>query len=63
MEDSQKLVCAWINDNRHRHVKLLKKMVEQRSVQGNEASAQAVVLEKCRQLSLDIDLWEPGGKH
>ncbi|WP_411333089.1 peptidase [Metabacillus indicus] len=62
MEDSQKQVCAWINDNRHRSIKLLKKMVEQRSVQGNEASAQAVVLEKCRQLSLDIDLWEPGGK-
>ncbi|UAL50441.1 peptidase [Bacillus sp. CMF21] len=62
MKNLQVQVCTWIEENRNRSIKLLKKMVEQRSVQGNEASAQAVVLEKCRQLSLDIDLWEPGGK-
>lgn len=62
MNNLQEQVCIWIDENRNRAIKLLKKMVEQRSVQGNEASAQAVVLEKCRQLRLDIDLWEPGGK-
>ncbi|MFY4776859.1 peptidase [Metabacillus sp. RGM 3146] len=55
-------IVLWLEKNEIRSVRLLKKLVEQRSVQGNEAPAQAIILEKCRQLGLQIDLWEPNGK-
>ncbi|MGD6815880.1 peptidase [Metabacillus sp. 84] len=62
MDQEQAAVCQWLDHNEHRAVKLLQKLVEQRSIQGNEASSQAIVLEKCRQIGLSIDIWEPGGK-
>ncbi len=33
-------------------------LVQQSSVRGNEGEMQAIVVEKCRQLGLEIDLWE-----
>ncbi|KZZ84262.1 MULTISPECIES: peptidase [Bacillaceae] len=62
MDQEQLAICQWLDNNQHRAVKLLQKLVEQPSTQGNEASAQAIVLEKCRQIGLEIDIWEPGGK-
>ncbi|WP_339146366.1 MULTISPECIES: peptidase [unclassified Sutcliffiella] len=53
---------AWLEKNRGSAVKLLQKLVQERSVQGKESSAQAVVIEACRELGLEIDIWEPDAK-
>ncbi|KMJ59635.1 acetylornithine deacetylase [Bacillus sp. LL01] len=52
----------WFNKNRGNAVKLLQKLIQERSVQGLESSAQAVVIEACRELGLEIDIWEPDAK-
>lgn len=52
----------WLVNNRGNAVKLLRKLVQERSVQGSESSAQAVVVETCRELGLEIDIWEPDMK-
>ncbi|MTH52028.1 peptidase [Bacillus mangrovi] len=62
MDQQQAAICQWLDKNEHRAIRLLQKLVEQPSTQGNEAAAQAIVLEKCRQIGLSIDVWEPGGK-
>lgn len=52
-------IYQWIDENEKRIVSFLRKTVQEKSVYQEEASAQAVVLEKCRELGLVIDLWEP----
>ncbi len=52
----------WLDKNRVNAVKLLQKLIQERSVQGKESSAQAVVIETCRELGLEIDIWEPDAK-
>ena len=52
------IVQNWIRTHEYKATTLLKKMVQQRSVRGNEGKAQAIVVEKCRQLGLEIDLWD-----
>jgi acetylornithine deacetylase len=52
-------ITNWMKKNEGKAVKLLQKLVQERSVQGNESSAQAIVIEKCRELGLEIDIWEP----
>ncbi|UAL45626.1 peptidase [Sutcliffiella horikoshii] len=55
----QKLIKEWFGKNRGNAVKLLRKLIQERSIQGRESSAQAVVIETCRELGLEIDIWEP----
>lgn len=62
MEELKKRVCRWIESQEQSAVTLLQQVVQERSIQGEEASAQAIILEKCRQLGLAIDLWEPSKK-
>ncbi|MBD1379251.1 peptidase [Metabacillus arenae] len=62
MEDLQQKLFTWIDRNKIKAERLLTKLVQQKSVQGKESEAQAIILEKCRQLELEIDIWEPGGK-
>nr|WP_279325968.1 peptidase [Bacillus sp. FJAT-47783] len=52
-------VFDWIDRHEKKMVSFLQKVVQEKSVFQKEASAQAVVLEKCRELGLTIDLWEP----
>ncbi|MCG1021054.1 peptidase [Sutcliffiella horikoshii] len=52
----------WLVKNRGNAVKLLQKLIQERSIQGRESSAQAVVIEACRELGLEIDIWEPDAK-
>lgn len=61
MKEHKQKAWDWIESNRHNGVQLLQKLVQEKSVQQDEAPAQAIILEKCRQLQLEIDLWEPGG--
>lgn len=56
--DIKEKVTGKIRENRERTMQLLKKMIRQPSVRGNEGKAQAIVVEKCRQLGLKIDLWD-----
>ncbi|HLO10804.1 MAG TPA: peptidase [Pseudoneobacillus sp.] len=58
---SRKLVVKeWLKNNRARGARMLQKLVQEDSTRGKESSAQAIVIEKCRQLGLDLDIWEIG---
>nr|WP_304214254.1 peptidase [Fredinandcohnia onubensis] len=61
MSDTNDKVKKWIQENKGKGIRLLKKLVQEPSLQGNERSSQAIVIEKCRQLGMDIDIWEPNG--
>ncbi len=60
MEPHEILVKRWLQNNKSRGVALLQKLVQEGSVRGKESSAQAVVIEKCRELGLKLDIWEIG---
>ena len=53
-------ISLWLKEHRNDGIKLLQKLVQEPSKRGQEGSAQAIVVEKCRQIGLDIDLWEIG---
>ena len=53
-------ISEWLQDNRRNGTKLLQKLVQEPSTRYQEESTQAIVIEKCRQLGLEIDLWEIG---
>ncbi|RBN38988.1 peptidase, partial [Priestia megaterium] len=58
----QQSIHNWMTEHRQSAVRLLKRFVEEASVQGSEKHAQAIVIERLRQLQLDIDIWEPDEK-
>ncbi|MBD3109842.1 peptidase [Bacillus sp. AGMB 02131] len=51
-------IKTYIYSQRKAAVQLLQQLVQQPSVRGNEGKTQAIVVEKCRQLGLEIDLWD-----
>lgn len=53
-------ISEWLHANRRNGIKLLQKLVQEPSTRYHEESTQAIVVEKCRQLGLEIDLWEIG---
>ena len=53
-------ISTWLEANRKNGTSLLQKLVQEPSIRYHEESTQAIVVEKCRQLGLDIDLWEIG---
>lgn len=57
---NDEFITSWIQANRKNGIRLLQKLIQEPSKRYNEERAQAVVVEKCRQLGLDIDLWEIG---
>ncbi|HYK73621.1 MAG TPA: peptidase [Pseudoneobacillus sp.] len=58
--DEKTLVKEWLKRNRARGARLLQKLVQEDSTRGKESIAQAIVIEKCRQLGLELDIWEIG---
>lgn len=56
----QKRIREWLNSNRKKGKYLLQRLVQEGSIRGNESSAQAIIIEKCRELGLDLDIWEIG---
>ncbi|WP_462411917.1 peptidase [Neobacillus sp. Marseille-QA0830] len=52
----------WLKENRAKGARLLQLLVREDSTRGNESSAQAIIIEKCRQLGLTVDIWEIGGE-
>jgi acetylornithine deacetylase len=62
LKNYQTIIREWLTIQRKNGIRLLTQLVQEASTQGNEAKAQAIVLEKCRQLGLEIDIWEPNGE-
>ncbi|WP_096154399.1 peptidase [Bacillus sp. FJAT-45066] len=62
MKDVKKEVENWLLDNEPRMIKLLQRLVQEPSTQGVESAAQAIIVETCRELGLQLDIWEPGGE-
>jgi acetylornithine deacetylase len=60
MQKEKELVKEWLKHNRARGARLLQKLVQEDSTRGKESIAQAIVIEKCRQLGLELDIWEIG---
>lgn len=63
MDQLEKKVTEWAEENTAKAVSLLKRLIGEKSTFGHEFNAQAVVLEKLRQFDMDIDVWEPSVKH
>jgi acetylornithine deacetylase len=62
VQSAEKKVRNYITENRIRGTRLLQKLVQEPSTRGNESGAQAVIIEKCRELGLEMDIWEIGGE-
>lgn len=62
MKHEQTRIQNWLRENRKKGAKFLQVLVRENSTRGNESSAQAVIIEKCRQLGLTLDIWEIGGE-
>ncbi|MGE8077780.1 peptidase [Peribacillus loiseleuriae] len=60
MMDKKHKVIEWIHENYPKGVKLLQKLIQEPSKRGNEGGAQAIIIEKCRELGLELDIWEIG---
>ncbi|MBP2241234.1 acetylornithine deacetylase [Cytobacillus eiseniae] len=50
----------WLQENREKGIRFLQRLVQEGSTRGNESSAQAIIIEKCRKLGLTLDIWEIG---
>ncbi|MGG3575083.1 peptidase [Bacillus gobiensis] len=59
MINLEEKVCRWIEDNKDNAVRLLKKLIAEKSTIGEEFNAQAVILEKLRQFQMEVDVYEP----
>jgi len=53
-------IKEWLNKNRKKGINLLQRLVQESSIRGNESKAQAIIIEKCRELGLHVDIWEIG---
>jgi acetylornithine deacetylase len=62
LKNNEIRIKQWLKDNRARGARFLQILVQENSIRGNESSAQAVIIEKCRQLGLILDIWEIGGE-
>ncbi|AZV43946.1 peptidase [Peribacillus asahii] len=56
----QQQISTWLQEHRKNGIQLLQKLVQEPSKRYQEEGAQAIVVEKCRELGLAIDLWEIG---
>ncbi|WP_286181224.1 peptidase [Bacillus sp. ISL-37] len=60
VQSAEQKVRNYIKESRIRGTRLLQKLVQEPSTRGNESGAQAVIIEKCRELGLEMDIWEIG---
>lgn len=58
LEIVKQKVQNWIQQNRNKGIVLLQKLVQEDSTRGKESLAQAIIIEKCRQLGLELDIWD-----
>ena len=62
LNKNESKIKHWLKENRARGARLLQILVRENSTRGNESSTQAIVIEKCRQLGLVLDIWELDGE-
>jgi acetylornithine deacetylase len=62
LRDNKTRIKQWLKENRAKGTRFLQILVQENSTRGNESSAQAVIIEKCRQLGLILDIWEIDGE-
>ncbi len=53
-------ITQWIDEHKDEYTKFLQKLVQEESTRGQESKGQAVIVEKCRELGLTLDIWEIG---
>jgi acetylornithine deacetylase len=58
LKEYEDRIKKWIRENKQSGARLLQILVQENSTRGNESSAQAIIIEKCRQLGLKLDIWE-----
>lgn len=58
--NKEEKVRKWIKKHRPKGIRLLQKLVQEGSIRENESSAQAIIIEKCRELGMELDIWEIG---
>lgn len=56
----EKRIKEWLVANRTKGVRFLQQLIQEGSTRGNESKAQAIMIEKCRELGLILDIWEIG---
>ncbi|WP_071394500.1 peptidase [Bacillus tuaregi] len=62
MEKLEEDIKVWLTVNQAAGTRLLQRLVQERSIRGEESKAQAIIIEKLRQIGLQLDIWEIGGK-
>jgi acetylornithine deacetylase len=62
VHSAEQKVRSYITENRIRGTRLLQRLVQEGSTRGKESGAQAVIIEKCRELGLEMDIWEICGE-
>ena len=62
MERLEDDIKKWLSANRTTGTRFLQRLVQERSIRGEESKAQAIIVEKLRQIGLQLDIWEIGGK-
>jgi len=58
MEGELRKVKEYICTHKIKGAEYLQRLVQEGSVRGRESSAQAIIIEKCRELGLKMDIWE-----
>jgi acetylornithine deacetylase len=59
--DHELAIKTWMAENRTSGIRLLQRLVQERSIRGDESKAQAIIIEKLRGIGLELDIWEIGG--
>ncbi|MFZ3588744.1 peptidase [Bacillus sp. DJP31] len=57
--DVQGKIKEWLALHKRTGIRLLQRLVQEKSISGNESAAQAIIIEKLRGIGLEIDIWEP----
>jgi len=61
VEELEQSIKTWLTKNRTKGIQLLQRLVQERSIRGEESKAQAIIIEKLRAIGLTLDIWEIGG--
>ena len=61
MKKTEEKINEWLINNRQKGIKFLQLLVQERSTREEESKAQAIMIEKLRELGLKLDIWEIGG--
>jgi len=62
MTEPQQKIESYINAHAEEAVSFLQKMIQQPSVQGKEKGVQEIVIQKLKDLGLEVDVWDPSYK-